>query len=310
MTWGCVFPGQGSQQVGMLADLMHEPEIGETFLEADAVLRLPLGQIVREGPAERLNRTEITQPALLTASVALWRLWTARGGTAPAVLAGHSLGEYSALVAAGALDFGDAVTLVHERGRLMQEAVPEGEGAMAAILGLDAAAVVRCCAEADAGVVSPANYNAPGQIVIAGATPAVETAIERCKAAGAKRAMRLAVSVPSHCPLMAPAASGFASALGRIALRMPSIPVIHNVDAEPATSVDGVRDRLVAQLSEPVRWTGCILKMAEMGVTHIAECGPGKILAGLVRRIDKSLTVHTLGDAAGFGEALGQGSSR
>ena len=287
----------------MLAPFMRERAVADCFAEADAALSVPLSTIVRDGPDERLKQTAITQPALLTASIALWRLWRVRGGSTPSVMSGHSLGEYSALVAAEAIRFTDAVKLVHLRGTLMQQAVPPGAGAMAAILGLDDDAVERSCAEVT-GVVSAANFNAPGQVVIAGETAAVDAAIERCKAAGAKRAMRLAVSVPSHCRLMAPAADTFADALRNVAIAAPTVPVLHNVDTEPAAAADAIRTRLTAQLSKPVRWTACMRRMIERGVDNVAECGPGNVLAGLMKRIDKSIRVVSLGDPTSFTEAL------
>jgi [acyl-carrier-protein] S-malonyltransferase len=283
---------------------MNERAVADCFAEADAALSLPLSTIVRDGPEDRLNQTAITQPALLTASIALWRLWHARGGATPSVMSGHSLGEYSALVAAEAIRFADAVRLVHLRGTLMQQAVPAGTGAMAAILGLDDDAVERSCAEVTIGVVSAANFNAPGQVVIAGESAAVDAAIERCNAAGAKRAMRLAVSVPSHCRLMEPAADKFADALRNVVIVAPTVPVLHNVDTEPAGAADAIRTRLSAQLSKPVRWTACMRRMIERGVDNVAECGPGNVLAGLIKRIDKSIRVVSLGDPARFTEAL------
>jgi len=305
MTCGFVFPGQGSQAVGMLRDVIDERAVRACFDTADAAVGIGLRQLVLEGPESELNRTELTQPALLTASVALWRLWQDRGGATPAVFAGHSLGEYSALVAAGALDFADAVRLVHLRGRLMQNAVPIGTGAMAAILGLDEAAVAKCCAEV-AGVVTPANINAPGQIVIAGATAAVDAAIERCSAAGAKRAIKLAVSVPSHCPLMAPVAREFGNALASMRVAAPNIPVLQNVDATASDDPERIRKNLVAQLSSPVRWTQCVEGMVARGTKLLLECGPGNVLAALIKRIDKSVKVHTIGDKDHFDAALAE----
>jgi [acyl-carrier-protein] S-malonyltransferase len=290
---GFVFPGQGSQAVGMLAQLRDEAPVGSTFEEADDVLGFDLGQIVAQGPEERLNQTEVTQPALLTASVALWRLWRHRGGPEPTLLSGHSLGEYSALVCGEGLTFGDAVALVHQRGKLMQAAVPAGEGAMAAILGLDDDQVRSCCESVD-DVVAAANFNAPGQVVIAGASAAVDAAIANCQDAGARRAMKLAVSVPSHCQLMEQAATEFADKLKAVNLEKPRIPVIHNVDANVADSADGVKSALIAQLSNPVLWSTSVTEMAAHGVTNAVECGPGKVLAGLIKRIDRSLTVAAM----------------
>jgi [acyl-carrier-protein] S-malonyltransferase len=304
MSWGFVFPGQGSQEVGMLRDLAaNEAVIRDCFAEAGEALGLDLWQIVAEGPEADLNRTELTQPALLTASVALWRLWQSRGGLAPTILAGHSLGEYSALVCADALEFGDALRLVNTRGKLMQAAVPAGEGAMAAILGLDNEQVQACC-DAASGVVAPANFNAPGQVVISGASAAVDDAIARCQEAGARRALKLAVSVPSHCPLMTPAATRFADHLGDISLGQPKIPVVQNVDAQVSEDLDGIRTRLIAQLSQPVRWTDCAAAIVASGATGILECGPGKVLTGLQKRIDRDVVALNIATPESFAAAL------
>jgi [acyl-carrier-protein] S-malonyltransferase len=293
----------------MLSSFGGERIVAACFADADDVLSLPLSTIVREGPEDRLNPTAIAQPALLTASIALWRLWCERGGVLPSAMAGHSLGEYSALVAAGAVDFADAVKLVHLRGKLMQDAVPAGAGAMAAVLGLDDAVIEKCCAEVTTGVVSAANFNAPGQVVIAGDAAAVDAAIERCKAAGARRAVKLAVSVPSHCRLMLPASEKFASALDDVVFRVPSIPVVHNVDADVSGDVEGIRRRLTAQLSEPVRWSTCVARLTARGVGKIAECGPGNVLAGLIKRIDRNVEVSGLGDATSFDTTLAAGNA-
>jgi [acyl-carrier-protein] S-malonyltransferase len=304
MALGFVFPGQGSQSVGMLADLAERfAQVRATFEEAGDAIARPLWRIVAQGPDEELVRTEITQPALLAGSVAVWRIWLAEGGPAPAAVAGHSLGEYSALVCAGALDFADAVRLVHRRGQLMQAAVPQGEGAMAAILGLDDAEVEAACAEVD-GVVSAANYNAPGQVVIAGTAAAVAAAVERCKARGAKRATGLPVSGPFHCALMRPAQEAFGADLAAARLRMPTIPVVQNVDATVAGSVDELRAKLLAQISQPVLWTACVQGMVARGVTRLAECGPGRVLAGLVKRIDRDVEALGLGSLEGLQAAL------
>ncbi|MBY5920961.1 ACP S-malonyltransferase [Ferrimonas balearica] len=287
-----VFPGQGSQTVGMLAELATEyPIIQATFAEASEALGFDLWQMVQDGPAEALNSTENTQPALLTASVAIWRAYCEAGGEQPAVMAGHSLGEYSALVCAGALKFEDAVKLVALRGRAMQEAVPAGTGAMAAIIGLDDDAIAKACAEAAQGeVVSPVNFNSPGQVVIAGHKDAVARAGEACKAAGAKRALPLPVSVPSHCELMKPAAEKLAEALSHIEVSAPAIPVINNVDVAKADSAEAIKDALVRQLYCPVRWTETVNAMADQGVEQLVECGPGKVLTGLTKRINKALS--------------------
>lgn len=291
-----VFPGQGSQAVGMLAELAAGNVIVEqTFAEASNVLGFDLWQLTTTGPEEALNATANTQPALLVASVAVWRAWQAANGSQPMVLAGHSLGEYSALVCAEALSFVDAVRLVRRRGESMQQAAPQGIGAMAAILGLEDDVIVDCCRQAAAlGVVAPANFNSPGQVVIAGARDAVDQAMALCKAAGAKRAMRLAVSVPSHCALMRPAADQLAVALAEVRIQPPRIPVLHNVDAQPARDPDAIRAKLIAQLYEPVQWTRTIEAMRGIGVSRLIECGPGRVLAGLVRHIDRGLSIESV----------------
>ena len=304
MSLGFVFPGQGAQQVGMVGDVVAaEPAARARFEEASDTLGFDLPKIIREGPAERLNSTEITQPAMLLASMALFDAWTARGGARPTLVAGHSLGEYSALTAAGALDFAAAVRLVHERGKLMQEAVPAGEGAMAAILGLDDDAVAACC-DGVAGIVTPANYNSPGQVVIAGAADAVQAAADACKDAGARRALVLDVSVPSHCVLMAPAGDRLADLLDAVALREASIPVVQNVNAEAATAASVIRANLLRQLVSPVRWSASVTTMASAGVQVFVECGPGNVLAGLARRIDRSLEFHGVDAVDGLNAAL------
>lgn len=306
MTLGFVFPGQGSQSVGMLADVAAEyPQIREHFEAAGEAISRPLWQIVTEGPDDELVRTEITQPAILTASVALWSVWRDEGGAKPACVAGHSLGEYSALVCAGALTFTDAVRLVHRRGQLMQQAVPQGEGAMAAILGLDDEQVEAACAEVS-GVVSAANYNAPGQVAIAGTAEAVKIAADRCKDLGARRATLLPVSGPFHCELMRPAQEAFAADLDAVALQTPEIPVVQNVDAAVADDVAAVRRKLLEQISRPVLWTDCVRTMAGRGVTAMVECGPGRVLGGLIKRIDKSIDARSLGTLDGLREALGK----
>ena len=304
MSLGFMFPGQGSQTVGMLADVAEaHPQIAEHFATAGEAIGQPLWEIAQNGPEERLNSTEITQPALLVASVALWATWQAGGGAKPDILAGHSLGEYSALVCAGALSLADGVRLVHERGKLMQQAVPNGEGAMAAVLGLDDEQVLACC-EAVAGVVAPANFNAPGQVVIAGAAAAVDDAAERCKEAGARRAVLLPVSGPFHCELMKPAQEAFAAVLDQIDLTMPVIPVVHNVDAAIARDPADLRAKLMAQISQPVLWTRCAEAMVGAGVDRLIECGPGKVLSGLIKRIDRSIATEALGSLDGLSAAL------
>jgi [acyl-carrier-protein] S-malonyltransferase len=284
-----LFPGQGSQSVGMLAELAERhARIQATFEEAGRVLGMDLWQLVCHGPEEELNRTELTQPAILTASVALWRLWNDLGGPQPSKLAGHSLGEYSALVAAGAMDFEQAVAVVAERGRQMQAAVPMGQGAMAAVLGLDDEVVEAICREvAEDQIVAPANYNSPGQIVIAGDAAAVERALHKCSEAGARRAMILPVSVPSHSHLMQPAADAMAGVLAGVELRAPAIPVIHNCDVAEHTDPDEIRAALISQLSKPVRWTESVRAITGGGIMKLAECGPGRVLAGLGRRIER-----------------------
>jgi len=286
-----IFPGQGSQSVGMLADLAAEyPLIEETFAQASEALGYDLWQLVQDGPVEKLNETQRTQPALLAASVAIYRVLEAQGVPVPEWMAGHSLGEYSALVCSGAMDFADAIQLVAKRGELMQEAVPAGVGAMAAIIGLDDARVEEACAAAAGDqVVSAVNFNSPGQVVIAGHAEAVERAGEACKEAGAKRALPLPVSVPSHCALMQPAAEQLAVELGKITLRTPNVPVVNNVDVKVEREADAIRDALVRQLYSPVRWTETVQHLAEQGVTELYEIGPGKVLSGLTKRIDKAL---------------------
>jgi [acyl-carrier-protein] S-malonyltransferase len=307
-----VFPGQGSQSVGMLADLAAEFAIvGDTFQQASAVLDYDLWQLVAEGPEAQLNQTDRTQPAMLTAGVAVWRVWQSVSDITPAYFAGHSLGEYTALVAAEALDFADAVKLVEKRGQFMQQAVPAGEGAMAAILGLDDDIVRSLCAEASAqGVVEAVNFNSPGQVVIAGSTAAVKQAIELATAKGAKRALQLPVSVPSHCELMKPAAEQLAAELDKIEIRMPSTPVIHNASVTAANDTTELKQLLADQLYSPVRWVETIQWFATQGVDTVVESGPGKVLAGLNKRIDKSLTALPLFDPATLEklqQALGEG---
>ncbi|MEI7253778.1 ACP S-malonyltransferase [Dickeya dadantii] len=307
-TFAMVFPGQGSQSVGMLAELAEKfPLIRETFDEASSVLGYDLWQLSQQGPAEELNKTWQTQPALLTASVALWRVWRQQGGALPTLMSGHSLGEYSALVCAGVLDFKQTVSLVELRGKLMQEAVPEGTGAMYAIIGLDNDAIAAACAEAAQGqVVSPVNFNSPGQVVIAGNKEAVERAGAACKAAGAKRALPLPVSVPSHCALMEPAARKLADALEAMTFNAPDVPVVNNVDVRAESAPEAIRSALVRQLHNPVRWTECVEYMAAQGVVTLVEVGPGKVLTGLTKRIVDSLTATAINDPASLSAALEQ----
>ena len=305
-TLAFVFPGQGSQAVGMLVDLAAaEPLIGETFAEASSALGYDLWALCQQGPAEQLNQTDKTQPAILTASVALWRLWCARTEVRPAFVAGHSLGEYSALVAAGAMELAVAAKLVARRGELMQQAVPAGTGAMAAILGLEDADVLAACAEAAQGdVVSAVNFNAPGQVVIAGSTAAVERAIEACKARGAKRAMALPVSVPSHCALMKPAAEQFAADIAAAGLKAPSIPLVQNVTAAAVDNLDALKHNLLAQLYSPVRWVESMQWLGEQGISDLVECGPGKVLGGLNKRCIKGASNHSLDTPDAFAATL------
>ena len=301
-----VFPGQGSQTVGMLADLAEQFDVvKQTFAEASDALGYDLWALVQDGPVEDLNQTQRTQPALLTASVAIWRVWQQQGGAQPVVLAGHSLGEYSALVCAGVIDFQSAVKLVELRGKLMQEAVPAGIGAMSAIIGLDNDAIAAACAQAAVDqVCSPVNFNSPGQVVIAGNKEAVERANVLCKEAGAKRALPLPVSVPSHCALMKPAADKLAIALEGLAFNAPTIPVINNADV--ATEIDPVAIKLalVKQLYNPVRWTETVERMASEGVEELLEMGPGKVLTGLTKRIDRALSGAAVNDVASLTAAL------
>jgi len=301
-----VFPGQGSQTVGMLADLYAEfPLVRDTFSEASAALGYDLWALIANGPEADLNETHRTQPALLTASVAVWRLWQQQGGATPAYLAGHSLGEYSALVCAGVLSLSDAVKLVEKRGQYMQSAVPAGTGAMSAIIGLDDALIAKACDEAAQGeVVSPVNYNSPGQVVIAGHKAAVERANELCKAAGAKRALPLPVSVPSHCALMRPAAEQLAKDLQTLSFHAPVISVVNNVDVAIAGDAAAIQDALIRQLFSPVRWTETIEYLAAQGVTEVIELGAGKVLSGLIKRINKELVTTSVNDVVSLQAAL------
>jgi len=301
----CVFPGQGAQKVGMGRELAEQfPVCRETFAEADAALGEPLSALCFDGPEEKLLLTENTQPAILAVSVAIYRLAASRGIT-PAFAAGHSLGEYSAHVAAGTLSFADALRTVRRRGRYMQEAVPVGEGAMAAVLGLDNDAVAAACAEAaDEGVVTPANLNAPGQVVIAGQARAVQRAGELAKARGARRVMALAVSAPFHCPLMKPAEERLAPELRALAARTPRIPVVANVDAQPKTDAPSAIEALIRQVSSPVRWEDVVRRLVAEGATTFVEMGPGTVLAGLVRKIDGSVTVMSIENSQGLEKAV------
>lgn len=301
-----VFPGQGSQSLGMLGEhAALDPLVRGTFDEASSGAGVDLWTLSQDGPAEQLNRTEFTQPALLAASVAVWRRWRAQGGALPAQLAGHSLGEYSALVAAGVLSLHDAARLVRLRGQLMQDAAPTGVGAMAAVLGAEDAMVLEVCAAVSGEeVVVPANFNSPGQIVIGGHAAAVDRALALLAERGVRKVVKLEVSVPSHTPLMREAANRLAEAMAAMQWQDPRLPVIQNVDAEVHDGIESIRDALVRQLYLPVQWTGCVRALAAGGATRIAECGPGKVLAGLIKRIDKSIDARPLGAPADFETAL------
>ncbi|MFV8817312.1 ACP S-malonyltransferase [Haliea sp. E17] len=299
-----VFPGQGSQKVGMLAAAYASyAAVRDTFAEAAEALGYDIWDLIQNGEQEALNLTETTQPVLLTSSVALWRAWQAEGGPLPGLMGGHSLGEFSALVCAGALGFADAVKLVRQRGQFMQTAVPVGEGAMAAIIGLDDDAINRICEETD-GVVAAVNFNSPGQVVIAGHSGPVAAAIEALKAAGAKRALPLPVSAPFHTELMQPAGEKLAEAIADIAIATPAIPVVHNVHARTEEDPEKIRALLVQQIYSPVQWTSCVETMLERGVTNSVECGPGKVLSGLARRIDKTIECYAIEEPAELAAAL------
>jgi len=307
MTFAFVFPGQGSQSVGMLNSISERPEVRTTLQEASEALGEDVAKLIAEGPAEALSLTTNTQPVMLTAAVAFYRAWLAAGGPAPKVMAGHSLGEYSALVASGVISFKDAVPLVRFRAEAMQTAVPVGTGGMAAILGLDDATVIKVCAEASAasgGVVEAVNFNAPGQVVIAGASDAVTKACELLKAAGAKRALPLPVSAPFHSSLLQPASEKLKGYLANIEFKVPAIPVINNVDVEILNDPAAIKDALVRQAAKPVRWQETIQAMASQGVTQVVECGPGKVLAGLTKRINDQLTGVPVFDEASLNEVL------
>lgn len=307
MTYAFVFPGQGSQSVGMMAAYGDDAAIRDTFAEASDALGFDLAALVAEGPAEALNQTINTQPAMLAAGVAVYRLWLARGGAQPALMAGHSLGEYTALACAGALGFADALKLVRLRAEAMQSAVPEGVGAMAAVLGLDDDTVRAVCAEAAQDeVLEAVNFNSPGQVVIAGHKAAVDRGCALAKEKGAKRALPLPVSVPSHCALMKPAAEKLLIALNAIEVKAPRVPVIHNADVASHSDPTAIRDALARQLYSPVRWVESMQAMAAQGVTRIAECGPGKVLAGLNKRILDNVPTLALADAAALAAALEQ----
>lgn len=295
-----VFPGQGSQFVGMVDDFISESQIfSDRLEEASNLVDIDLATIVSNGPAEDLNKTEITQPALLATSVAIYEYFLEAGGPPADFASGHSLGEYSALVASGAMSFSDGIRLVYERGCLMQEAVPKGEGQMAAVLGLDDEVVEQVCEHIE-GIVSPANFNSPGQVVIAGSSVAIAMASDQCKEAGARRVVPLDVSVPSHCSLMNSAAEGLQDLLQEVQIQAPCIPVYQNVDAAPTSNPDEIRAKLVEQVRSPVLWSRCVTSMIGDGAEAFFECGPGKVLSGLMRRIDRSVNSAALGDFSTF----------
>jgi len=301
-----VFPGQGSQAVGMLGDLSESySQIKQTFDEASEALGRDLWALAQDGPSEELNKTQNTQPLVLTASIAMWRVLQSQVDVKPDFLAGHSLGEYTALVCAGSLSFVDAVKLVEQRASFMQQAVPEGEGAIAAILGLSVDDLIAICAEAAQGeVVSAVNFNAPGQVVISGNVAAVGRAIELAKEKGAKRAMQLPMSVPAHCSLMSPAADKLADVMSSVSFNSPNTPVIHNTDVAQHSDVTEIKEALVKQLYTPVRWIETVESLANLGVTTVIECGPGKVLSGLNKRIDKSLELYSLGDERALNKTI------
>ncbi len=301
-----VFPGQGSQKIGMLAQLAAQsPTVETTFAEASAALGYDLWDMIQHGEQEQINLTERTQPMLLTSSVAIWRLWSDRNGPAPGQMAGHSLGEWSALVCAGAVDFVDAVKIVQSRGAFMQQAVPVGVGAMAAILGLEDQVIFDACDSARQGeVVDAVNFNAPGQVVIAGSAAAVDRAIDLCKKAGAKRAMALPVSAPFHTSLMKPAAEQLAELVSSTAFATPTIPVIHNVHAQTETDVERIKALMLEQIYMPVMWVDCITALKQGGASVFAECGPGRVLNGLTKRIDREITSFAMDDPASLDNAL------
>lgn len=306
MNLAFVFPGQGSQSLGMLSDLSTQfPQVQTTFSEASEVLGYDLWDLVQSGPEQSLNQTERTQPAMLAAGIAVWRSWQSVSDIQPTYLAGHSLGEYTALVAAGSLDFTDAIKLVEQRGQFMQQAVPVGKGAMAAILGLDDDIVKAICAEAaKQGVAEAVNFNSPGQVVIAGEAEAINSAIDLAKEQGAKRALLLPVSVPSHCALMKPAAENLSTVLANITIQIPTIPVIHNVSVSTANNETDIKRLLAEQLYNPVRWVETVQWFASNGVTNLIECGPGKVLAGLSKRIDRTIVGLPVFDQSSLDKAI------
>lgn len=301
-----VFPGQGSQKIGMLAELAEQnPIIEKTFSEASEVLGYDMWDLIQQGAQEDINLTQRTQPILLTCSVAIWRLWNEKLGATPSQMAGHSLGEWSALVCANVIDFSDGLRIVEARGKYMQQAVPVGQGAMAAIIGLDDQAILDACAEAgDLGVVDAVNFNAPGQVVIAGSNDAVERAMDICKAAGAKRALPLSVSAPFHTSLMKPAADNLAEMVNAVSFRAPEVPIMHNVHARNEQDPEAIKALMLEQIYSPVKWVDCVKQLKEGGVSTLVECGPGKVLSGLVKRIDRDLISVATETVADFDAAL------
>lgn len=301
-----VFPGQGSQKIGMLAELAEQnPIIEKTFSEASEVLGYDMWDLIQQGAQEDINLTQRTQPILLTCSVAIWRLWNEKLGATPSQMAGHSLGEWSALVCANVIDFSDGLRIVEARGKYMQQAVPVGQGAMAAIIGLDDQAILDACAEAgDLGVVDAVNFNAPGQVVIAGSNDAVERAMDICKAAGAKRALPLPVSAPFHTSLMKPAADNLAEMVNAVSFRAPEVPIMHNVHARNEQDPEAIKALMLEQIYSPVKWVDCVKQLKEGGVSTLVECGPGKVLSGLVKRIDRDLISVATETVADFDAAL------
>jgi [acyl-carrier-protein] S-malonyltransferase len=301
-----VFPGQGSQKIGMLAELAEQnPIIEKTFNEASEVLGYDMWQLIQQGAQEDINLTQRTQPILLTCSVAIWRLWNQKQGALPSQMAGHSLGEWSALVCANVIDFADGLKIVEARGKFMQQAVPVGQGAMAAIIGLDDQAILEACTEASAlGVVDAVNFNAPGQVVIAGSNEAVGRAMEICKDAGAKRALPLPVSAPFHTSLMKPAADNLADMVKAVTFRSPEVPIMHNVHAQNEQDPQAIKALMLEQIYSPVKWVDCVKQLKQSGVSTLVECGPGKVLSGLAKRIDRELTSVATESAADFDAAL------
>jgi [acyl-carrier-protein] S-malonyltransferase len=308
MKFAFVFPGQGSQSVGMMNGYNNLPIVQQTFIEASDTLKQDFWSMANNGPAENLNLTVNTQPLMLTAGIAVYRAWINLGGTKPSILAGHSLGEYTALVAAEALDFADALKLVHFRAQAMQQAVPEGVGGMAAILGLEDEVIKTICREItqqnDGKSLEPANFNSPGQIVIAGHKDAVLEGIEKCKAKGAKRAIMLPMSIPSHCSLMKSAANDMQLRLEQVKLQAPKIPILHNADVKTHTDIASIKEILVRQLINPVRWVDTVNALAATGISHLVECGPGKVLIGLNKRIEQSLQHLSLTDTETIQQAV------